>query len=204
MQERLKVLVVEDDVIIGRLIQEYLEAAGHQVIGIEFSGDRALDAISNRRPDLVLLDINIEGSRDGIDVAEVIQEHHQIPFLFLTALSDMATIERAKRSHPCGYIVKPFKESDLLTSIAIGMYNYSRRNRDDAELSLDKVNEIALDGLTEREFELLHDVTQGLTNSQISEKQHLSISTVKWHLQNIYSKLGVKNRTSAVKLVIGA
>ena len=201
--KRLKIIVVEDDVIIARLIEEHLMEAGYQVLGIEHSGERALDLIHNQQPDLVLLDINIDGSKDGIEVGEEIKEKYDIPFIFLTALSDLGTLERAKKAQPCGYLVKPYKASDLYSTIAIGMYNFMSRSKADARLTLEHVNQLAVEKVTEREFDILTDITHGLTNAQISEKQHLSLSTVKWHLQNIYSKLGVKNRTSAVKLVLG-
>lgn len=202
-EKRLKIIVVEDDVIIARLIEEHLLDGGYHVLGVEHSGDRALDLIHNQQPDLVLLDINIDGSKDGIEVGEEIKAKYDIPFIFLTALSDLGTLERAKKALPCGYLVKPYKASDLYSTIAIGMYNFASRSTPHANLTLDRVNQVSVDNITEREFEVLLDITQGLTNAQISEKQHLSLSTVKWHLQNIYSKLGVKNRTSAVKLVLG-
>ena len=199
--QSLNILIVEDDIIIATLIESHLKEVGHQVIDIIYNGDRALDVIHNQRPDLVLLDINIEGTKDGIDVGRIIKEHYEIPFIFLTALSDPTTLERAKVAEPSGYIVKPYKASDLYTSIAIGMYNFQSKQKKD-QLTIDHVNSIALDPLTEREFGLLSDISDGLTNAQIAEKQFLSLSTVKWHLQNIYSKLGVKNRTTAVKKVL--
>ena len=200
--DALRILIVEDDVIIARLIKTHLEEAGHFVLGIEHSGEKALDKIHNHQPDLVLLDINLAGNMDGIDVAEKIYGTSKIPFIFLTALSDLNTLNRAMRVAPCGYVVKPYKASDLYSSIAIGLYNHAHRERPDNPLTLDKVNQLAMDPVTKREFDLIVDISQGLTNAQISEKQHLSLSTVKWHLQNIYSKLGVRNRASAVKQVL--
>ncbi len=198
----LRILIVEDDVIIARLIEAHLMAAGHSIIGIEHSGARALDRIYHQKPDLVLLDINLEGALDGIQVAEKIIETQEIPFLFLTALSDLETLNRAKKVEPCGYIVKPYKATDLYSSITIGLYNYRSRKEPEKKLTKERVNALAVDRITDREFELIVDISQGLTNAQICEKEHLSLSTVKWHLQNIYSKLGVKNRTSAVQLVL--
>lgn len=197
----LKVLIVEDDIIIGTLIESHLKDAGHQVIDIIHNGDRALDVIHNQQPDLILLDINIEGTKDGIDVGMIIKEKYDIPFIFLTALSDVDTLERAKIAEPSGYVVKPYKASDLYSSITIGMYNYQSKQRK-TQLTPQQVNQLALDPLSDREFSLLKDISDGLTNAQIAEKQFLSLSTVKWHLQNVYSKLGVKNRTSAVKKVL--
>ena len=202
VDQRLRVLIVEDDVLIARLIESHLLEAGHQIAGIEFSGERALDKVHSQKPDLVLLDINLEGTMDGIEVAEKIRDKNEVPFLFLTALSDVETLNRAKQVEPCGYIVKPYKATDLHSSIAIGMHNFNSRRMPDKKLTIDRVNRLALDPITTREFQLIVDISNGLTNAQICKKEHLSLSTVKWHLQNIYSKLGVKNRTSAVKLVL--
>lgn len=179
-----------------------LKEAGHSVVGIEYNSERALDRISNQSPDLVLLDINIQGSRDGIEIGLIIKEKYDIPFIFLTAFSDINTLNRAKKAEPCAYLVKPYKAADLFSSITIGLFNYQSRKQSQG-LSLDMVNQIALSMLSEREFEILEDITLGLTNAQIAEKQFISTSTVKWHLQNLYSKLGVRNRTSAVKKVLG-
>ena len=197
----LKVIVVEDDAVISMKIEQDLLDAGHVVLDVVHNSERALDAIHNNQPDMVLLDINIDGTRDGIEVATIINEKYDIPFIFITAYSDVNTLERAKITNPCGYIVKPYKASDLYTTLTIGLFNYQSKKEEKA-FTLSEINTWALSPLSDREFEILQDIIQGLTNAQIAAKQHISMSTVKWHLQNLYSKLGVKNRTSAVKKVL--
>ena len=197
----LKVVVVEDDAVISMKIEQDLLDAGHVVLDVVHNSERALDAIHNNRPDMVLLDINIEGTRDGVEVASIINQNYDIPFIFITAYSDKRTLDRAKVTNPCGYIVKPYKTSDLHTTLTIGLFNYQSR-KEQRSLNLQEINSWALSHLSEREFEILEDIVQGLTNAQIAAKQYISMSTVKWHLQNLYSKLGVKNRTSAVKKVL--
>ena len=150
--------------------------------------------------DLVLLDINLEGEMDGIDIAKVINNNYKIPFIFITAYSDLATIERAKHTEPCAYVVKPYRKNDLLASITIGLYNFKGRDTK-ALLNKAKVDQVALDELTDKEFDILQDITHGYTNAQIAQKHLISIHTIKWHTQNIYSKLDVRNRTSAAKLI---
>lgn len=201
MNEVLNVLVIEDDILIGRLIEQHLMEVGHRVLDIIHNSEIALDKIHNLKPDLILLDINIEGTKDGIEVGMVIKDKYNLPFIFLSALSDPNTLARAREAQPCAYLVKPYKAKDLYSSISIGMFNFQSRKQEN-KLSLDKVNQKALAPLTDREYDLLEDIVEGLTNSQISAKENVSLSTVKWHLQNIYSKLGVKNRTSAVKKVM--
>lgn len=201
MVDKLRIVVVEDDAVIGMKITHDLEELGHQVISTEYNSQSALEVIHSQRPDLILLDINIDGTMDGIDVAMIIREKYNIPFIFLTALSDQNTLQRAKVANPCAYLVKPYKTIDLHTSITIGLFNFEDKS-DHKNLTITDVNVIALSPLSDREFEILLDISRGLSNAQIAEKQFVSLSTIKWHLQNIYSKLDVKNRISAVKKVM--
>ena len=76
-----------------------------------------------------MLDINIQGSKDGIDLALIVKEKYDIPFIFLTALSYAATLERAKIAQPCAYLVKPYKTVDLHTSLAIGLFNFQSQQK---------------------------------------------------------------------------
>ena len=197
----LKILIVEDEVLIGKLIEQDLVDAGHQVLDIAFGSEEALDMIYKYQPELVLLDINIDGTKDGIDVAMIIKEKYDIPYIFITAHSDRETLQRAKKAKPCAYLVKPYRAQDLFTSIEIGLYNFESRKKEN-RLNLERLNTISLSPISEREFDIVLDISQGLTNAQIAENQYLSLNTIKWHLQNIYSKLGVKNRTSVAKLIL--
>lgn len=199
--DHLKILIVEDDVIIAQVIKKYLISFGHQVLDIIFDSERALDKVHSLQPDLVMLDINILGHRDGIDIAHILEEKYKTPYIFLTALSDKKTLLRAKELSPIGYVVKPFKESDLRTAIVIGMSIFSRSTSEDS-LSFKAFNKDLDQPLTEKEFEILLKVSQGFTNNQIAADDDLSLNTVKWHTQNIYSKLGVKNRTAATQLLL--
>jgi len=201
MKNQLNILVVEDDPIIAQLIEHYLTKFGHRVLDCVDNSERALDLIHNFKPDLVILDINIEGSKDGVDVASVIQSKYKIPFIFLSALSDQETIERAKNVKPIGYVVKPFKESDLYATISIGMTNHLSTKKKN-EISQEEVNGVALSPLSFKEFKVLMDISKGLTNEEIAKQLELSKNTVKWHTQNIYSKLGVPNRTAAAQFIM--
>jgi len=198
-----KILIVEDDPIIARLIEHHLNEIGHHVLGIAHHSERALDLIHNLRPELVFLDINIDGTRDGIEIAEIIEARHKLPYIFLTALSDQQTLGRAKNVRPVGYVVKPFKGSDLQAVISIGMSNYSQRKQNQKKrVSPDALNKLAMSPLSTKEFHVLLDIAKGLTNDQIATQLEVSKNTIKWHTQNIYSKLGVANRTAAAQLVM--
>jgi len=199
----LQVIIVEDDPIIAQLTETYIKEAGHIVVGIAHDSETALDMIHNRNADFLILDINIEGERDGIEVGMIVKEKYQIPFIYITAYSDLQTLERAKKSQPCAYIVKPYQATDLFTAMTIGLYNYQGRKHK-LTINRDKINQVTFEQLTHKEFDILVDICDGLTNAQIAAKQFLSLSTIKWHNQNIYSKLGTKNRAATVKFTMNS
>jgi AmiR/NasT family two-component response regulator len=99
----------------------------------------ALHELSSNTPDIVLLDINLGSNIDGIDIAEIINKRYQIPFIYLTSYADRSTVDRAKHTRPMGYIVKPFDERDLFTTLEIALFNFSQA-QPKIELSLDHLN----------------------------------------------------------------
>src|ERR1700722_17922094 len=103
-----KVLVVEDDPIVANVLQEQLLKFGYEVFGTAASGEQALRQIENSQPDLILMDIRIEGPIDGIETATRILRDHHIPVIYLTASAAEETLERARDTKPYGYLVKPF------------------------------------------------------------------------------------------------
>lgn len=123
----LKIMIVEDEIIVAKDIQRILNKLGYEAFDPFSNGKKALDAIEKLNPDLILLDINLKSSEiDGIQVADQIHQHYQIPFIFLTAFSDKNTLERAKLTEPYGYIIKPFDEDDIRTAIEIAYYKYTK------------------------------------------------------------------------------
>ena len=117
-----RVLIVEDEKIIAFDLQRRLKSFGFEVVGSCSSGAEALEACDRERPDLVLMDIMLDGALDGIETAKILLEKFQIPSIFLTAYSDSATLERAKVAQPLAYIIKPFKERELYTTIDVALY----------------------------------------------------------------------------------
>lgn len=124
----IRILIVEDELIIAEDIRAQLEDLGYEVIThIPRNYQESLDTFNRELPDLILLDIIIAGERDGIDLAERIREISDVPVIFLTSHADQATVERAKNTHPDAYIVKPFEKKDLYASIEIALHNSSER-----------------------------------------------------------------------------
>ncbi|CAN1211582.1 response regulator [Tumidithrix helvetica PCC 7403] len=121
----IRVLVVEDEVITGRVISEELSLLGYAVTDLATSDEEVFASVSKNRPDLVLMDIILKGSpRDGIEIATILRQEFQLPFIYITAHTDDATLERAKNSEPYGYLVKPFDERDLRVAIETATYKH--------------------------------------------------------------------------------
>ena len=123
------VLVVEDQGIIAQDIQQILIGWGYAVPAIATSGEMAVQKATELQPDLVLMDIVLKGKMDGIQAAEQIHARLDIPVIFLTAYADEETLQRAKITEPYGYLLKPFKERDLRTSIDIALYKHRMEKR---------------------------------------------------------------------------
>ena len=104
-----QIVIVEDELIIAEDVSNMLTRKGYEVMGIAMDYDEAIAILKVNKPDLILLDINLNSKKDGIDLANTINEFYGIPFIFTTSYSDSATLERAKKSNPINYLVKPFK-----------------------------------------------------------------------------------------------
>lgn len=122
-----RVLVVEDEFIIAEDISETLRSLGYQVAGNATGYNEAIKLIDTQNPDIVLVDINLNEKKDGIDVGTTIREKYQLPFIFITSHADKITVDRAKHLKPNGYLVKPFDKNDLYTCIEIALANFSKK-----------------------------------------------------------------------------
>jgi len=146
--EKKKILVVEDEFITASALRVSLEGMGCTVVGTVDTGELAVNAATEHKPDLILMDIILKGDMSGITAANIIQKHYDIPVIYLTGQSDEATINRALKSEPFGYIVKPFDEKNLKSNIMMALYKHSidlklkaseERYRTIAELSGDGI-----------------------------------------------------------------
>ncbi|MBN1799185.1 MAG: SpoIIE family protein phosphatase [Spirochaetales bacterium] len=116
-----QIMIVEDEGLVALEIKEALERMGYDVSHVVSSGDDALNKVVTDRPDLILMDIRIQGKKDGIDTAKAIHDDYNVPVVYLTAHSDEKTLERAKLTESYGYILKPFKDQDLKVTIEIAL-----------------------------------------------------------------------------------
>lgn len=195
------IMIIEDEVVVALDIESRLKKLGYHIAAIRHSSDKALSFLEIHSPDLILCDINIRGDQDGIDIAGHVREHVKIPLIFVTALSDRATLQRAKKTLPYGYIVKPFSDSDLLSAIEMALYKHSLEFENSA-LTMEKVSRITYSPITTREFQLLQDIINGLNNDQICHERNISMSTVKFHISNLLEKMEVTNRAGVLHKII--
>ncbi len=121
--ERIKVLIVEDELIVSEELKEILEDNGYEVVGQSNTVEGTIEAVLRTSPDVVLMDIHLKDDGDGIDLAERILSLNQSAIIFLTAYDDHKLIERARRVKPAAYIVKPFEERNLKVAIDMGFAN---------------------------------------------------------------------------------
>lgn len=124
--EKINVLVVEDESIVSKDIQNSLTKLGYNVVGAAATGEKAIELASSVNPDIIFMDIMLKGDMNGIEAAEHIKNEFKIPIIFLTAYADSATLSKAKITEPYGYIIKPFKEIDLHTSIEMAIYKHGK------------------------------------------------------------------------------
>ena len=119
-----KILIVEDESIIAEDIADSLISLGYKVTAIVHSGEEALESAVKERPDLVLMDVNLQGEIDGITTGDRMRSRFQIPVIYLTAYADENTLRRVNSTKPFGYIVKPFEEKNLHTTIQLALHRH--------------------------------------------------------------------------------
>ena len=198
----MKVLIVEDEPAIAQDIEMTLEDSGFDVVGIAMDSTKALDLLMNRQPDIAILDIAIKGDKTGIDIGHIINKKYKIPFVFLTAFSDADTLDAVKETFPYGYIVKPFKDRDLVPALEIAMVRHSAFAKQTLS-SREKINQALGSAITKMEYRVLEEIWNGKDNMDIANSCHISVNTVKTHIGKILTKLDVKSRGAALAKIRG-
>ena len=123
---KVNVLLVEDESIVAKDIQLSLKRLGYNVLGIENTGEKAISSARKLDPDIIIMDIMLKGKINGIEASEKIRKEQNIPIIYLTAYADENTLSKAKITEPYAYIIKPYKEIDLHTSIEMALYKHSK------------------------------------------------------------------------------
>jgi DNA-binding LytR/AlgR family response regulator len=124
--QNLKILIVEDELLIANDIRQLLLDWGYQVVGIATTGEEALPIFTKELPDIAIVDVQLAGQIDGIDTVQYFNAINRVPVIYLTAQADISTVERAKMTHPAAYLLKPFNERHLHISLELAISNFSK------------------------------------------------------------------------------
>jgi len=196
-----QVLIIEDELIIAKDLEDILQGLGYEVPRIIRNGDEAISYLSFHSPDLVLCDITLRGNTDGIDVAMTVSKKKKIPFVFLTSLSDPSTLDRAKLALPFGYIVKPFDDRDIASAVEIAMFKFEQELQA-IRISQTRIEEIAQTHLTQKEYLILEQMIQGATYQSIADELTVSINAIKYHTKNLFLKFDAANRADLMQKIL--
>ncbi len=183
MNKQVIILVVEDERLVARDLQATLEDLGYQIPEITDTGELAIQKVTEIKPNLVLMDIRLAGEMDGIEAAEIITNTFHIPIIYITAHADENTLNRAKLTEPYGYLVKPFDERDLKTTIEIALYKHKieQQLRDQSQWLSTVLDSIA-DGVIATDktgkVDFLNPVAEELTGWSLEEAVGQSITDV--------------------------
>ena len=126
---RAQILIVEDDRIVARDMKERLIEQGYAVPAVADSGEEAIRKAVEIQPDLVLMDIVLAGGMDGIEASRQIHERQSVPIVYLTAYADARTVARARETSPCAYLVKPYNDRELYTTVAVTLEKHRQEDR---------------------------------------------------------------------------
>ena len=132
-----KILIVEDEILLAQDLRDNYLSNQYEVIGIAASVAEAEKFLVDAAPDLLILDIMLRGNRDGIDLAAIVNDRYQIPFIFLTSYADKTLVARAKKVRPHAYLMKPFNEYEIPIAIELALSNYEKK-RTPVEIDLSK------------------------------------------------------------------
>jgi DNA-binding NarL/FixJ family response regulator len=212
-----RILLVEDERLVAMSLKSQLSSLGYQVVGHAASGQEAIDRADELRPDLVLMDIHLEGDMDGVEAAAEIYKQFQLPVVYLTAFSSQDILDRAKITEPMGYILKPYEERELHVVIETAVYrHHAERARSAArdagttqqDLRMSALSRLGSEAkvrvseLTPREAEVMELIVEGKSQKQVAATFGISIQTAAKHRSKVLEKLGVANDVELVRLAL--
>ncbi|CAM1352986.1 response regulator [Tenacibaculum insulae] len=183
-----KILLLEDEFIIAKDIQIVLEKEQLYLVTIARNYEQAKQLYENEIFDIIICDINLNSDKDGIDFIKDNIPTNSIPVIYLTAYSDTNIVERAKKTTPFSYVLKPFNEIQLNITIQLALLNYkkSKLNIKENDQNSNKIN-----SLTKREKEILIVLASGKTSKETGFSLNISTFTVEKHKKNIKEKLNL-------------
>ncbi len=188
----IRVLILDDEMVIARDLQRILKKTGLSQIKIANSADEALTKAKGFLPHILLSDINLEDKKiDGIEVSRKIQNFLNVHIIYVTAHSGKEFLDRAKESRPDNYIIKPFDEEQIKIAVELVLNNPSIRKS-----GILKPSEIV--ELTTSEKKVIRLISENYTSKEIAERLFISPKTVENHRSNITRKLGLESRNNSL------
>ena len=169
-----KIMIVEDEALVSMVLKETLTMFGYNVTSIAYNGYDAIQKAGENRPDLILMDVNLEGDIDGIETAERILDLYDIPVIYLSAYSDTGTLLRAMKTQPYGYLLKPFEQNDLYKNIERALYKYKIKKKlnlkkDIIDSTLSHIPDAFIAVNTEGKINMINSLAEEMTGWKNSE-----------------------------------
>ena len=194
MNEKDTVLIIEDELITAESISELLAEEDYNVVGIAKDANTALRLCreSEEPPQVIVCDINIKGTVQGVELAGQLKKLYDCEIIFLTAYSDTKTLESAFETDPVMYVIKPYNDTQLLVDVQMAFHKLFKKEKSVAEKKLD---------LTEREKERAQLVANGFSSKQIANRLTISIETVKTHRRRMLQKNNISSFPHLVYLM---
>lgn len=199
IDSRKEILIVEDEPAIAEDLADIIESAGYKVSNIAYDYQEAVNSLAIKKPDLILLDINLNSEFTGLDLAKNIIARDQIPFLFITSYADQQTIQEVVELNPLAYLVKPYKDNDIITTLALAFAKLSASEKKFP--SREALEKICISGLSKQEYRVLTHLAKAQSNKEIAKEISLSVNTIKSHVGNIMMKLDVNSRLQAIQKI---
>ena len=216
-----KILIVEDEIIVAMNMEQKLIDLRYNVVGIAVSGEDAVKYASQLKPDLILMDIILKGKIDGINAANQINDILDVPIIYLTAYSDEDVLKRAQKTEPYGYMLKPFRESDVKVQIEMALYKHKSKNKkcesikrkiladyydfilavlsNYAETSQEELKIMLLNILEKRLENDLKPSFDEEMNSQLTDDPNILFNNYLTWLSNLFSSFGIQNMITSDK-----
>ncbi len=186
------ILIVEDEIIVAKDIEQTLASNGFNVVGIARSFEKANEEFLQHLPGLIICDINLRSGLTGIDFIKKVRGDSDIPVIYLTAYSDEETIEKAISTHPGSYITKPFTNEQLLVAVKMILSNESREEE----------SSFADHKPTKRELEIIKCIARGMTSHEIAAELGICFETVQTHRKKILGKNHIHSSSELTALAI--
>lgn len=186
------ILIVEDEIIVAKDIEQTLSHNGFKVVGIAGNFEKAGEEFSKHQPGLIICDINLRSGLTGIDFIKKVSEFKKVPVIYLSAYSDEETLKKVVSTHPGSYITKPFTNEQLL--VAVKMVLNAGSHKEENSFSGNKP--------TKRELEIIKCIASGMTSHEISAKLGICFETVQTHRKKILGKNHVHSSSELTALAI--